>query len=150
MEQKYTDINAQRVRETVRACLSTAERKDDMYVSVHRDADGECAVLVSMLRCCPVFSVIVADRALFSEQHAAQMYAAAAALHAGTHIGLVCVSAAGDTPLYMYRRCFPVGPDTGIDRILDILHACIAAYRISRAGISGTGESGQYQERNLE
>ena len=57
-----TNRNLQHCREVIRACLNIVEERGDTYVAIHRDADIECVIIVSMIRTQPILSVIVADK----------------------------------------------------------------------------------------
>lgn len=45
-----TNRNLQHCREVIRACLNIVEERGDTYVAIHRDADIECVIIVSMIR----------------------------------------------------------------------------------------------------
>lgn len=138
MKQEKSKRAEQHVREVVQACLNIVERKGDTYVAIHQDDDAECVVLVSLLHCYPIFSVIIADRILFSEEHASEMYRAANDLNAESLIGWHSVLVVNDTPVYMYRQCLWTSQTISCDELLGILHSCIDAYKHGRAIISGT------------
>ena len=75
-------------RAVVRACLNIVEEKGDTYVAIHKDDDVECVVLVSMIRSYPIMSIIVADKILFADINAEQMYGAANELNLDSITGV--------------------------------------------------------------
>lgn len=69
-----TNRNLQHCREVIRACLNIVEERGDTYVAIHKDADIECVIIVSMIRTQPILSVIVADKILFAAGNELDMY----------------------------------------------------------------------------
>ena len=61
-------------REVIRSCLNIVEQHGDTYVAIHKDDEIDCVVLVSMIRSYPIMSIIVADKILFADINANQMY----------------------------------------------------------------------------
>lgn len=53
------------------------EQHGDTYVAIHKDDEIDCVVLVSMIRSYPIMSIIVADKILFADINADQMYGVA-------------------------------------------------------------------------
>lgn len=64
-------------RVVIRSCLNIVEQHGDTYVAIHKDDEVDCVVLVSMIRSYPIMSIIVADKILFADINAEQMYGAA-------------------------------------------------------------------------
>ena len=79
--------NYETCRAVIRACLNIVEEQGDTYVAIHKDDDVECVVLVSMIRSYPILSIVVADKLLFAEENAADMYQAANELNSESITG---------------------------------------------------------------
>ena len=103
MAYKSENIN-DRCRSVIRACLNIVEQKGDTYVAIHKDEDIECVVLVSMIRTYPILSVIVADKILFAEENAADMYQAANELNSESITGWHSIMLSNRDSIYMYRQ----------------------------------------------
>ena len=92
-------------REVIRSCLNIVEQHGDTYVAIHKDDEIDCVVLVSMIRSYPIMSIIVADKILFADINADQMYGVANELNLDSVTGWHSVFLADDSMIYMYRQC---------------------------------------------
>ena len=135
MATKRENIN-KRCRSVIRACLNIVEEKGDTYVAIHKDDDVECVVLVSMLRTYPILSVIVADKILFAEENAADMYQAANELNSESITGWHSIMLSNHDSIYMYRQCIWMNERVDREHLMDILCQCIAEYKDGRAHLS--------------
>ena len=120
-------------RAVVRACLNIVEEKGDTYVAIHKDDDVECVVLVSMIRSYPILSIVVADKLLFAEENAADMYQAANELNSESITGWHSIMLSSQTSIYMYRQCIWINAQLNRDYLMEILGHCIAEYTRGRA-----------------
>lgn len=135
MAYKSENIN-DRCRSVIRACLNIVEQKGDTYVAIHKDEDIECVVLVSMIRTYPILSVIVADKILFAEENAADMYQAANELNSESITGWHSIMLSNRDSIYMYRQCIWMNELVDREYLMDILCQCIAEYKAGRAHLS--------------
>ena len=123
-------------RAVIRACLNIVEEKGDTYVAIHRDDDVECVVLVSMLRAYPIVSIVVADKILFAEENAADMYAAANELNSESITGWHSIMLSNQTSIYMYRQCIWINASLDREYLMEILCHCIAEYKRGKEHLS--------------
>ena len=135
MAYKSENIN-DRCRSVIRACLNIVEQKGDTYVAIHKDEDIECVVLVSMIRTYPILSVIVADKILFAEENAADMYQAANELNSESITGWHSIMLSNRDSIYMYRQCIWMNELVDREYLMDILCQCIAEYKAGREHLS--------------
>ena len=70
-----------------------------------KDDEIDCVVLVSMIRSYPIMSIIVADKILFADINANQMYGVANELNLDSVTGWHSVFLADDSMIYMFRQC---------------------------------------------
>lgn len=87
-------------REVIRSCLNIVEQHGDTYVAIHKDDEIDCVVLVSMIRSYPIMSIIVADKILFADINADQMYGVANELNLDSVTGWHSVFLADDSMIY--------------------------------------------------
>ena len=120
-------------REVIRSCLNIVEQHGDTYVAIHKDDEVDCVVLVSMIRSYPIMSIIVADKILFVDINAEQMYGAANELNLDSVTGWHSVFLADDSMIYMYRQCLWISESLTSSELTDILCDCITEYKIGRS-----------------
>jgi len=125
--------NYETCRAVIRACLNIVEERGDTYVAIHKDDDVECVVLVSMIRSYPILSIVVADKLLFAEENAADMYAAANELNSESITGWHSIMLSSQTSIYMYRQCIWINERVNREYLMEILSYCIAEYKRGRA-----------------
>ncbi len=134
MPNKRKPIN-DNCRAVIRACLNIVEEKGDTYVAIHKDDDAECVVLVSMIHSYPILSIIAADKLLFDEAYAAEMYQAANELNSESVTGWHSLMLGGNNSIYMYRQCIWINEQLNRDYLMEILCHCIEEYKRGRAHI---------------
>ena len=130
----------QHCRNVIRACLNTVEERGDTYVAIHKDDSVECVVLVSMIRSQRILSVIVADRVLFSEKTAQEMYSAVNDLNCHSIVGWHSVITQGMEAMHAYRQCLWMSEHITEDQLMDVLQECIAEYTLGHARIMACGQ----------
>ena len=126
-------------REVIRSCLNIVEQHGDTYVAIHKDDDIDCIVLVSMIRSYPIMSIIVADKILFADINADQMYGVANGLNLDSVTGWHSVFLADDSMIYMYRQCLWLSMDLAYEDLLTMLKECISEYKRGKDRLT-TGE----------
>ena len=117
-------------REVIRSCLNIVEQHGDTYVAIHKDDDIECVVLVSMIRSYPIMSIIVADKILFADINADQMYGVANELNLDSVTGWHSVFLADDSMIYM---------NLTYEDLLAMLKECISEYKRGKGRLT-TGD----------
>ena len=137
-----------RCRSVIRACLNIVEEKGDTYVAIHKDDDIECVVLVSMIRTYPIMSVVVADKILFAEENAADMYQAANELNSESITGWHSIMLSNRDSIYMYRQCIWMNELVDREYLMDILCQCIAEYKAGKEHLSSAIQE-NHEEPNL-
>ena len=137
-----------RCRSVIRACLTIVEEKGDTYVAIHKDDDIECVVLVSMIRTYPIMSVVVADKILFAEENAADMYQAANELNSESITGWHSIMLSNRDSIYMYRQCIWMNELVDREYLMDILCQCIAEYKAGKEHLSSAIQE-NHEEPNL-
>ena len=114
-------------REVIRSCLNIVEQHGDTYVAIHKDDEIDCVVLVSMIRSYPIMSIIVADKILFADINADQMYGVANELNLD------------DSMIYMYRQCLWLSMNLTYEDLLAMLKECISEYKRGKGRLT-TGD----------
>lgn len=127
-----TNRNLQHCREVIRACLNIVEERGDTYVAIHRDADIECVIIVSMIRTQPILSVIVADKILFAAGNEQDMYRTANELNSESLTGWHSLVLTDNSIIYMYRQCLWTTASLDPDSLTEVLCDCITEYKYGR------------------
>ena len=126
-------------REVIRSCLNIVEQHGDTYVAIHKDDEIDCVVLVSMIRSYPIMSIIVADKILFADINADQMYGIANELNLDSVTGWHSVFLADDSMIYMYRQCLWLSMNLTYEDLLAMLKECISEYKRGKGRLT-TGD----------
>jgi len=137
-------------RAVVRACLNIVEEKGDTYVAIHKDDDVECVVLVSMIRSYPILSIVVADKLLFAEENAADMYQAANELNSESITGWHSIMLSSQTSIYMYRQCLWINAQLNRDYLMEMLCQSIAEYKKGKLHLASALREGEKTPNNTE
>ncbi len=127
---------AQRAREIILDCMNVVERQGDSYVAIHKDSDGECIVIASILKTFPIISIIVGDRLLFSEAHAEDLYRDTNELNRQSLFGWHTLHFVGDTTIYLYRQSLWIRNGLDREEFMEVLCHCISEYKSGRAELS--------------
>ena len=117
-------------------CDNYEELRSGYEDSLKQYEDIECVVLVSMIRTYPILSVIVADKILFAEENAADMYQAANELNSESITGWHSIMLSNRDSIYMYRQCIWMNELVDREYLMDILCQCIAEYKAGREHLS--------------
>ena len=128
-------------REVIRSCLNLVWLHGYTYVSIHSDDEVDCFVLVSMIRSYPIMSIIVADKILFADINAEQMYGAANELNLDSITGWHSVFLADDSMIYMYRQCLWLSMSLTYEDLLAMLKECISEYKRGKGRLTTSDPS---------
>ena len=87
----------------------------------------------------PIMSIIVADKILFADINADQMYGVANELNLDSVTGWHSVFLADDSMIYMYRQCLWLSMNLTYEDLLAMLKECISEYKRGKGRLT-TGD----------
>lgn len=135
----YEELNAH-CREVIFECLNIVEMYGDTFVSVHRDDDTECVILVTVMKSIPLLSIIIADELAFKERKDPELLLRLNAMNASSITGWHSAAFSDDSTLYMYRQCIWLSLNLCYEDLFRLLKQSISEYKKGKSLIMTSGD----------
>jgi hypothetical protein len=139
MEDRYRERLNDHCREVIHECLNIVEMYGDTYVAIHRDEDGECVILVTVLRTLPLMSIIVADKLDFEKRNDHSLLFALNDLNTSSVTGWHSVRLSDNSMIYMYRQSVLLSMDISYELLFPLLKESISEYKTGKSRITKSG-----------